>query len=48
MIKYIYDNLKVDLDAGLKKSILNAIAEEFNKIEAVENNNNVDNEEDGR
>jgi len=35
MIKYIYNNLKVDLDAGLRKQILNAITEEFKNIEAV-------------
>ena len=49
MIKYIYANLKFDLEAGIKKSILNAVTEEFKKIELLENNNNDDNnEEDGR
>lgn len=48
MIKLIYDNLKFDLDSSLKKSLLNAINEEFKKIEITENNRNEVNEEDGR
>lgn len=51
MIRYIYANLKFDLEAGIKKSILNAVTEELKKIELLENNHNDDNnnnEEDGR
>ena len=36
------------MDGNLKKSILNAINEEYKKIEVIENNQNEENEEDGR